>query len=105
MTDSHKAEIAQIAGVLEATSIEANTWQSAARRLADENRKLRKSSGWVEAMRQQQRTERALLLAVRWQKDDREHMKAFGQHLMGGAVLACAEQLIDALSEGRDDRG
>lgn len=38
------------------------------------------------------------VVAEQWEADDREHLATFGQHLMGGAVASCAEQLRAALT-------
>ena len=37
-------------------------------------------------------------LIRQWEADDRESLDTFGQHLMGGAVLSCAEQLRAAIA-------
>lgn len=36
-------------------------------------------------------------LADEWEADDEESLNTFGQHLMGGSVLSCAEHLREAL--------
>lgn len=36
---------------------------------------------------------RVELLAEQWERDEQESLNTFGQHLMGGAVAVCAEQL------------
>lgn len=41
--------------------------------------------------------ERVEALIDTWQRDDEESLNGFGQHLMGGAVLSCAEHLRAAL--------
>lgn len=42
-------------------------------------------------------------LAGKWERDDNESLNTFGQHLMGGAVLSCAEHLRTAIADLLDE--
>ena len=42
-------------------------------------------------------------LAATWEADDEESLNTFGQHLMGGAVRVCAEQLRARLTDSTGD--
>jgi hypothetical protein len=57
----------------------------------------------AEELRAERDDLRARLLAVEtqvaeWERDDEESLNRFGQHLMGGSVLSCAEHLRAALA-------
>ena len=69
--DPHHRSTRDLPDVLDGTGVTANTWQSAARRLADRVREAEAnaSEGWVEAMSQQQRVEKALVLAADWERE------------------------------------